>query len=52
VASRYNPDLKNFAERLKKAVKPHKLIITAVARKLILLANTNVRQNRVWEPKI
>lgn len=51
VASRYNPDLKNFAERLKKAGKPHKLIITAVARKLIVLANTIVRQNRMWEPK-
>ncbi|WP_189413675.1 IS110 family transposase, partial [Neogemmobacter tilapiae] len=38
-ASRYNPDLKIFATRLKAAGKPNKQILTAVARKLIELAN-------------
>lgn len=52
VATQHNPDLKIFAARLKKAGKPHKLIITAVARKLIVLANTIIRQNRSWKLKI
>ncbi len=52
VATQHNPDLKIFADRLKKLGKPHKLIITAVARKLIILANTIIRQNRNWKPQI
>lgn len=48
VASHHNPDLKIFAQRLKAKGKPHKLVITAVARKLIILANTLIRQNRKW----
>ena len=52
VASHHNPDLKIFASRLKKAGKPHKVVITAVARKLIVLANTIIRQNRSWKPMI
>ena len=38
VAAHHNPSLRHFAERLRKAGKPHKLIITAVARKLVTLA--------------
>jgi len=52
VATQHNPDMKNFTERLKKNGKPHKLVITAVARKLIVLANTIIRQNRTWKLKI
>ena len=52
VATQHNPDLKIFADRLKKAGKPHKLVITAVARKLIILANTIVRQNRNWKSQV
>lgn len=39
VASHHNPVLKPFAERLRAAGKPHKVVITAVARKLVTIAN-------------
>ena len=52
VAKQHNPDMKKFAARLKKNGKPHKLVITAVTRKLIVLANTIIRQNRTWKLKI
>lgn len=38
VATRYNPILKAFADRLKERGKPNKVIIAAVMRKLIVLA--------------
>jgi transposase len=50
-ASRCNPDLKAFYERLRAAGKPAKLALTAVMRKLVLLANTLIRENRHWSPK-
>jgi transposase len=49
-ASRYNPDLKIFATRLKAAGKPNKQILTAVARKLIELANTVLKRESQWIP--
>jgi transposase len=51
-AARFNPDLKRFYQRLREAGKPAKLAIVAVARKLLVLANSLVTQNRTWEPKI
>ena len=39
VASIHNADLKAFADRLRKEGKPHKVVVTAVARKLIVIAN-------------
>lgn len=39
VAAHHNPSLKSFADRLRKAGKPHKVTITAVARKLVTIAN-------------
>jgi transposase len=48
VASTYNPDMKVVYQRLKDAGKPSKVAITAVMRKLIILANTLVKNNRVW----
>ena len=39
VAAHHNPSLRSFADRLRKAGKPHKVIITAVARKLVTIAN-------------
>lgn len=50
-ASRCNPDLKAFYERLRDAGKPAKLALTAVMRKLVLLANTLIREDRHWTPK-
>jgi transposase len=43
VAAHHNPSLRAFAERLRKAGKPHKVIITAVARKLVTIANALCR---------
>ena len=39
VASTHNQTLKAFAERLRAKGKPHKVVIVAVARKLIVIAN-------------
>ncbi len=39
VASHKNPQLKIFADRLRDAGKTHKVIITAVARKLVTIVN-------------
>ena len=50
-AMRCNPDLNAFAGRLKAAGKPAKVTITATMRKLLLLANALVRDQRAWEPK-
>jgi transposase len=49
-ASRFNPDLAAFAARLEKAGKEGKLVLTAVMRKLVVLANTLIAQNRLWTP--
>lgn len=49
-AARYNPDLKAVYQRLRNAGKPPKVALTAVMRKLVVLANTLLTQNRSWEP--
>ena len=48
VAAHHNPSLKSFADRLRKAGKPHKVIITAVARKLVTIANTLCKSRQKW----
>lgn len=48
VASHHNQALKPFADRLRAAGKPHKVIITAVARKLVTIANALVKSNQKW----
>lgn len=48
VASNYNPALKLFAQRLRKAGKPHKVIIVAVARKLVTIANAICKNRKMW----
>ena len=52
VAMRFNPDLKAKYDQLKAAGKPPKLAITAIMRKLIVLANTLLRQRRKWVPSL
>ena len=47
-ASRFNADLRTFYRRLTREGKPPKLALTAVMRKLLALANTLVRENRLW----
>jgi len=49
-AVRKDPGFRSFADRLKAAGKPAKVILTAVMRKLIVLANTLITENRTWNP--
>lgn len=50
-ASRKNPDLELFYQNLIARGKAPKLALAAVARKVVILANTLVSQNRTWELK-
>ena len=51
VAMRFNPDLKRLYNRLVDSGKHAKLAITAVMRKLVILANALLRDDRIWTPK-
>jgi len=51
VATRFNPDLKAKYDQLVAAGKPAKVVLTAIMRKLIVLANALLRANRKWAPK-
>jgi transposase len=51
VAARFNPDLKAKYLHLVHAGKPAKVALTAVMRKLIVLANALLKANRKWELK-
>ncbi len=48
-AARFNPTLKQFHDRLVANGKEAKVALTAVIRKLIVLANILVREDRLWE---
>ena len=50
-AIRCNPDLKRKYQALLDAGKPPKVALTAVMRKLVILANALVQQDRLWIPK-
>ena len=47
---RFNPALKLFYSRLIAAGKKPKVALTAVMRKLVVLANTLLREDRPWQP--
>lgn len=49
-AARSNPDLKAFYRRLRAKGKLFKVAVTAVMRKLVVLANTLIREDRLWQP--
>jgi transposase len=49
VASRRNPVLKAFYQRLLSAGKPKKLALTALMRKLLTILNAMVRDNTRWQ---
>ena len=51
VALRFNADLKRKYQDLKNAGKPSKVAITAIMRKLLILANALLRDNRKWHEK-
>lgn len=49
VASRWNPVLKPFFQRLTRAGKPKKVALIAVARKLLTILNAILRDQRPWQ---
>jgi len=49
-AARCNPDLAAFYKRLRAAGKKAKVALTAVMRKLLTLANTLIKEDRLWKP--
>ena len=50
-AIRYNPDLRAKYCQLVAAGKPRKVAVVAVMRKLLLLANARLEQDRCWLPE-
>jgi transposase len=48
VASHHNPALKPFADRLRAIGKPHKVVVTAIARKLVTISNTLYKSRLNW----
>lgn len=48
VAVRFNPDLKAKYTQFIDAGKPQKLALTAIMRKLLVMANTLLRDHRMW----
>ena len=50
VATRYNPVLRDFYQRLCEAGKPKKVALTACMRKLLTILNVMVKHNRHWNP--
>ena len=52
VATRFNPVLRAFYQRLCAAGKPKKLALTACMRKLLTILNLMVRRNRHWNPSL
>jgi transposase len=51
-AIRCNDTIKAFAERLKKAGKPPKVVIVACMRKLLTIMNSMLKNNTPWNSKI
>lgn len=51
-ARTHNPPLKAFADRLEKAGKAGKAILTAVARKLVVIANAILRTQQPWQSQV
>jgi transposase len=50
VAIQHNPQMREFAERLRANNKPPKVIISAVMRKLLVLASTLLRKQQMYDP--
>ena len=51
-ATKYNPVIRRFAERLRGAGKPFKVVLVAAMRKLLTILNVMLRENRPWDPKL
>lgn len=51
VASQRNKVLKSFYQRLRERGKSHKLALTAVSRKLIVISNAMIKHSECWNEK-
>ena len=51
VAAHHNPSLKTVAGRLRRHGKPHKVIIIAIARRLITIVNAILKAGSPWQPQ-
>ena len=51
-AACHNPVLKPVARRLKMCGKPHKLVIIAIARRLVTIANAILKTGIPWQPQL
>ena len=52
VASRYNPVIKEFYQRLRLAGKPPKVALTACMRKLLVILNAMLKNRTYWNPQL
>ncbi|WP_342629185.1 transposase [Nguyenibacter vanlangensis] len=52
VAMRFNPDLKSRYDVLVTRGKHAKIAITAIMRRLVVIANALLRDDRTWTPKV
>ena len=52
VAARFNPDLKARYQQLIAVGKPAKVALTAIMRKLLVLANALLKGHRKWTPEL
>ncbi len=51
VAARFNPDMEAKYTHLIKTGKPAQVALTAIMRKLFVLANALLKANRPWTPR-
>ena len=52
VASRYNPVIRSFYQRLCEAGKPKKVALTACMRKQLIILNAMLKHNQPWNPDL
>ena len=52
VASRFNPVVRGFYQRLCAAGKPKKVVLTACMRKLLIILNAIVKYHRPWNASL
>ena len=51
-AIRHNPDLARRYRELRERGKPPKIALTPIMRKMLVLANTLLKQDRLWSPPV
>ena len=52
VATRFNPVIRTFYQRLLEAGKPKKVALTACMRKLLIILNAMLKHNQPWNPDL